>query len=82
MTLTSDRPVDRLARLFDGYELVGIEQVRGGNMQGIHRADARFRGFLACVAENRLQIVKESRSPKVTLVEAILVLPPVVEGFR
>ena len=34
------------------------------------------------VGQNQLQIVTESRTPKVFLVEAILVLLPVVEGLR
>ena len=57
------RSVDRLDRFFGSDEFIGIEQI-GGDMQGIHRADARFRGLLPCVAQNRLQIVKKGRSPK------------------
>lgn len=58
-----------------------MEQERGGNMQGVHRADARFRGLFTGVAQNQLQIFTKYRSPKITLVETMLVLLPIEAAF-
>jgi hypothetical protein len=63
--------VDGLARFLDSNELVGMQQVRGCDVQRIHRPHAGFRGFLAGVIEDELEVVAKERSSKVVLVKAV-----------